>query len=73
MNWIDLKEESPKHMQEVKVYVENPYFGSFQRTGNAVFLHFKDMDQGEFYDAEEQIHLDYITKWQPLENKEGTP
>lgn len=67
MKWIDVKEQPPKHMQEIKVYIENPYFGSFERMNNAVFLHFKGWDRGEFYDANEQIHLDYATKWRPVE------
>jgi hypothetical protein len=53
-------------MKEIRVWIENPYFGSFERVGNAVFLWFKGMEEGEFYDANEQIRLDYVTKWMPL-------
>ena len=62
MEWIKCSNKLPEHMQEVKVYIENPYFGSFERTGNAVYLGF----DGNFYDAEEQIQLNYVTKWMPL-------
>lgn len=71
MKWISIDERKPSHMQEVKVYIENPYFGSFERAGNAVFLWFKGMEEGEFYDAEEQIHLDYVTKWKSIPPKSG--
>ena len=66
MEWINVKDKFPEHMQEIKVFVENPYFGSFERKSNAVFLWFKGDDAGSFYDSEEQIHLDYVTKWMPL-------
>ncbi len=64
MEWINIEERTPKHMQEVKVWIDNPYFGSFERKDNAVFLHFDD--DGAFYDSKEQIHLDYVTKWRRL-------
>lgn len=66
MKWISVKDQSPKHMQEIKVYVENPYSGSFERNENAVFLWFKGEEQGSFYDSNEQIHLENITHWMPL-------
>lgn len=61
--WVHVEEGLPRHMQEVKVYIDNPYFGSGERKGNAVFLAFDH----NFYDAEEQILLDYVTKWKPTE------
>jgi hypothetical protein len=64
MEWINTKDKKPSHMQEVKVWIDNPFFGSFERQDNAVFLRFEE--EGEFYDSEEQIHLDYVTKWRPL-------
>ncbi len=64
--WISVKDKKPSHMKEIKVWIENPYFGSFERPENAVFLWFKDMEDGEFYDANEQIRLDYVTKWKPI-------
>ena len=66
MNWVSIKDSHPNHMQEVKVFIENPYFGSFERKGNAVYLHWKGHEEGDFYDSDEQIHLDYVTKWSPL-------
>lgn len=71
--WISLKDGTPRHMQIIKVYVENPFFGSFERDDDAVYLHFKGYDEGSFYDANEQIYLDYITKWKPLESESKTP
>lgn len=69
MEWISVKENLPKHMQECRVYIENPFFGNFERNQNAVFLHFNDMENGEFYDSEEQIHLDFVSKWKPKEEE----
>jgi hypothetical protein len=63
--WTNVEDALPEHMQEVRVYVEDPYFGSFERNRNAVYLGFT----GDFYDSEEQIHLDYITKWRPLDKE----
>jgi hypothetical protein len=65
MDWINVNDKVPAHMQKIDVYVENPFFGSFERTNPAVFLWFKGDDEGSFYDSEEPIHLDYITKWKP--------
>jgi hypothetical protein len=62
MEWISVKEKLPNHMQEIKVYIENPYFGSFERSEPAVYLGF----DGNFYDSQEQICLYYVTKWMPL-------
>lgn len=59
MEWISVKDRLPNHMQEVMVYIENPYFGSFERENPAVFLGF----DGNFYDSEEQICLNYVNKW----------
>lgn len=66
IEWLDIKDKLPKHMQKIKVYIENPYFGSFERPEKAVFLRFEN--PGEFYDSEEQIHLDYVTKWCPSDD-----
>jgi hypothetical protein len=60
MGRISVKEILPKHMQEVRIYIENPLFGSFEQ--NAVLLGFT----GKFYDPEDQMQLDFITKWTPL-------
>lgn len=60
--WIETKDQLPDHMQEVVVFIENPYFGSFERIGNAVFLGFTR----EFCDSKDQIALDYVTKWKPI-------
>ena len=65
MEWINISERKPKHMQEIKVWIDNPYFGSFERSDNAVFLHFDE--PGDFYDANEQIHLDFVAKWSPID------
>jgi len=62
MEWISVNDALPKHMQEVRVWVENPYFGSFERTENAVWLAFDE----NFYDSQEQVCLNYVTKWIPL-------
>ncbi len=67
MEWISVKDQSPPHMKKIRVWIENPYFGSFERAKNAVFLWFKGMEEGAFYDADEQIHLNYVTKWRPIE------
>lgn len=64
--WISVKENLPQHMQIVKVFYENPFFGSAERKQPAVFLRFTGSEAGSFWDAEEQIHLDYITKWKPF-------
>lgn len=64
--WINIEDAVPKHMQEVKVFIANPYFGSHERTGNAVFLWFKDSEEGGFYDCEEQIPLYFVTAWKPI-------
>jgi hypothetical protein len=71
MEWISVKNKLPDHMQKVDVYVENPYFGSFERIDPAVFLWFKGSEEGSFYDSEEQIHLDYITKWRVIQPESG--
>lgn len=63
--WFSAKEKLPEHMETVDVYIENPFFGSVERTAPAVFLWFKGMDQGEFYDSKEQTHLGYVTRWRP--------
>ena len=65
-DWIDLKDKKPTHMSKIRVWIDNPFFGSFERTRNAVFLWFKGMEEGAFFDHEEQIHLDYVTKWKPI-------
>jgi hypothetical protein len=62
MEWISVKDRLPNHMQEIKVFIENPFFGSFERPDKAVYLGF----DGNFYDSEEQIMLHYVTKWMPL-------
>jgi len=60
-DWIKIVDAAPHHMQIIKVFIDNPYFGSGEREGNAVFLAFDD----NFYDSEEQIQLHYVTKWKP--------
>ena len=62
MEWIKVEDQLPQHMEEIKVYIENPFFGSFERENPSVFLAF----DGNFYDSEEQIQLFYVTKWMPL-------
>jgi hypothetical protein len=62
-DWINVERAFPKHMQEIKVFIDNPHFGAFERADNAVFLNFGDPS---FYDAEEQIQLMYVTKWKPI-------
>ena len=66
MEWISVRDRPPKHMEVVRVFIENPYFGSSERTKPAVYLHFVGMEDGEFYDSGEQIHLDFVTRWMPL-------
>lgn len=63
--WINVDSQFPEHMQEVKVFIENPYFGSSERQDNAVWLGF----DRNFYDSEEQICLHYVTKWKPIQEK----
>jgi hypothetical protein len=62
MEWISVKDQLPNHMQEIKVYIDNPLFGAHERKGNAVYLGF----DGNFYDSDEQIFLNYVSKWMPL-------
>ncbi len=66
MEWISVEDSYPNHMQDIKVFIENPFFGSFERLETAVFLWFDGMGQGEFYDSKDQSYLDYVTKWIPL-------
>jgi hypothetical protein len=66
MEWISIKDKLPRHMDEISVFIENPYFGSFEREDPAVFLWFKGDEEGSFYDSQEQIHLDYVTKWKRM-------
>lgn len=54
-------------MQLVRVWIDNPFFGSFERQDNAVFLSFDG--EGDFYDAEEQTYLNYVTRWKALGEK----
>lgn len=56
---FNIEDKLPRHMDEVYVYIHNPYFGEGWREKKAVYLAF---DQN-FYDAEEQILLEYVTKW----------
>ena len=57
--WIKLKDQQPPHMKEIKVWIDNPHFGSFERQENAVYLAF----DGNIYDAEEQMTIHDVTKW----------
>lgn len=63
--WIDIKDRKPPHMKEIRVWIENKYFASFERERNAVFLAF----DGNIYDAEEQMCVDYVTKWKLAEKE----
>lgn len=65
MKWIKVEDELPKHMQIVRAWVDHRLFGSFERVRDCVFLRFEGDEEGAFYDSEQQIHLDYITKWKP--------
>jgi len=67
--WVSIRDKNPAHMQIVRVYIENPLFGSFERTRDAVYLHFKGSEEGDFYDSREQILLYYVTKWKKSEEK----
>lgn len=61
-DWHHVEAKTPEHMQEVRVWIDNPYFGSGERERTAVFLGFDH----NFYDSEEQILLDYVTKWREV-------
>jgi diadenosine tetraphosphatase ApaH/serine/threonine PP2A family protein phosphatase len=64
MEWIYVKDQLPDHMQDIKVWIDNPYFGSYERENTAVFLQFEF--PGSFYDSHDQTYLDYVIKWKPL-------
>ncbi len=82
MKWINVSDKTPSHMQVVKVFIDSPIYHAikeqnpeiedtypfmppYERLKPAVFLKFSL--PGGFYDAEEQIHLHYVTKWRPLD------
>lgn len=52
-------------MQIDILYVENPYFGSYE-SDPCVYLHFKSYDIGTFYHLQTQASMDYVKKWKPL-------
>ena len=62
-NWIKVVDKLPYHMQEVRVCIEHPSFGTTERFRTAVFLAF----DGNFYDAEEQTQLYWVTKWRTID------
>ncbi len=57
--WTNVKDQTPPHMKEIRVWIDSTHYGSFEREGNAVYLAF----DGNIYDAEEQTCLDNVTKW----------
>lgn len=58
-DWINVEDEMPPHMKEIRVYIDKPGFKPYEREKNAVWLAF----DGNFYDAEEQESLYYVKKW----------
>jgi hypothetical protein len=67
MEWISVEKQTPPHMKEIRVWIEDPYFGSYERPANAIFLAF----DGNFYDSQEQTSLKYIKKWKLAPLKEN--
>lgn len=66
MEWNKCSDKLPQHMQEVKVYIENPSYNPYEYPDNAIYLAFSDNFDDNFFNAEEQITLNYVTKWKPL-------
>ena len=64
MEWINIEDKMPPHMKEIRVWIESPVYGSYERERNAVFLAF----DGGIYDAEEQETVHHVKKWKLSEN-----
>ncbi len=62
MDWIKCAEKMPPHMKEIKVFIESPGYEGYERSENAVWLSFT----GDFFDAQEQETLHYVTKWKHI-------
>lgn len=59
MDWIDINDQLPPHMKEIRVWIEHPNYKPYERERNAVWLAF----DGNFYDCEEQESIHYVKKW----------
>ncbi len=66
MDWIEINDQMPAHMQEIRVWIESKS-GGYERKNNAVYLAF----DGNIYDADEQTVVNYVTKWKPLPSKDS--
>lgn len=62
MEWINLKDQIPPHMKEIRVWIESRFFNG-EYPEKAVYLHFKGMDEGQFLHSEEQQSIHNVTKW----------